>query len=83
MNFSNLIKSISNAFVVTGYARTASELMSFSDKQLSDLGISRKLLEQGASAYPWREAAVIPDNVTSLEVAVELDSDSLNTQKAA
>ena len=40
-----------------------------SDRQLADIGISRVLLRQGYSAYPWREetvAQIIPDNVSQL-----------------
>lgn len=29
-----------------------------SDKQLADIGISRRLLQKGIGAYPWRETEV-------------------------
>lgn len=70
MIFNKIKKGISEAIIFAGYSRTASELLTYSDKHLADIGISRELLEQGATAFPWRaevETQVIPDNVTNLD----------------
>ena len=67
MIFSKIKKGLKEAFIVSGYSRTAKELSFLSDRQLADLGVSRALLKQGASAFPWREeleSLNIPDNVT-------------------
>jgi len=88
MIFSKIKDSISEAFMISSYARTAEELLNLSDKQLADIGISKTLLEQGASAYPWRAEVVaeeIPDNVTNFDFSyVEFDKmDFPKTSKAA
>jgi len=70
MIFKNVIKRINEAFMISGYSRAANELLMLSERQLADIGISRKLLKQGYSAYPWREEAVnkaIPDNVSQIK----------------
>ncbi len=72
MNFTKIKKSIKEAFMISGYSRTAIELLKLSDRQLEDIGISRALLKKGYTAYPWREEVldqVIPDNVSSLNTA--------------
>ena len=35
--------------------KTRVQLLTMSDRQLDDCGISRELLQQGISAWPWRE----------------------------
>lgn len=57
MNFKKIMNGINEAFLVSGYSRTAMELLQLSDKQLADLGVSRALLKCGYSAYPWRVEA--------------------------
>ncbi|GAA0417222.1 hypothetical protein GCM10009133_27140 [Cocleimonas flava] len=72
MNIKNVLKNINEAFLLSGYARTAQELSLLSDRQLADLGVSRELLKLGASGYPWREEAqshIIPDNVSHFKAA--------------
>ncbi len=73
--------------MLSGYSRTAQELLMLSDRQLDDLGISKALLRRGASAYPWRvEAEVIPDNVSQIKAATspaEQTKDMSKTPKAA
>ena len=72
MNFKNVLKKLNEAFVFSGYARTAQELNLLSDRQLDDLGISRALLKLGANGFPWRPeepAQAIPDNVSQFNVA--------------
>ena len=73
MSFKKIINSIHNAFLVSGYSRTAKALFQLSDRQLEDLGISRALLKRGYAAYPWRveaEAQAIPDNVSQLYATI-------------
>jgi len=70
--FTKTINRIKEAFMVSGYSRTAKELLKLSDAQLKDIGVSRELLKTGYSGYPWRkeaEAAIIPNNVTQLKNA--------------
>lgn len=72
MSLKRIINSIKEAFIVSGYSRTAIALLQLSDRQLEDLGISRDLLKRGYAAYPWRveaESQAIPDNVSSLNQA--------------
>ena len=71
MNFSKIINGIKEAFISSGYSRTAKELYLLSDRQLVDLGFSRELLKLGVKGYPWRSEQVtqsIPENVTQLHV---------------
>lgn len=70
MFFTKIIKAITEAFMVSGYSSTAKELRKLSDRQLADIGVSRRLLLKGAKAYPWREELVsqeIPATVTYLK----------------
>ena len=91
MIFSKIKSGLKEAIIVSGYTRTAKELSFLSDRQLADLGISRELLNLGASAYPWRaqiDEQVIPDNVTSFNPVksfsyIPVDSDTPKTPKAA
>ncbi len=81
MNFKNVIKKINEAFLFSGYARTAQELNLLSDRQLDDLGISRALLSRGANGYPWRveEAqTAIPDNVSNFKATKGAESASVD-----
>ena len=52
--FSNLLKAIQ----ASGEARARAELHTrftqLSDRQLADIGISRRLLNEGIQAWPWR-----------------------------
>ena len=69
MIFTKIKNRIKEAFIISGYSRTAKELLELSDRQLEDIGFSRALLKRGVSAYPWREESliqVIPDNVSNL-----------------
>ena len=70
MILSKIKNSLKDVFITSDYTRTAKELSLLSDRQLSDLGISRELLKHGASSYPWSaevevEVLEIPDNVTA------------------
>jgi len=69
MIFSKIKTRIKEAFIVSGYSRTVKELQKLSDRQLSDIGVSRELLKVGVKAYPWREEKVlqeITNNVSNL-----------------
>lgn len=70
---------ISGFFKAVGYSRAAGELLKLTDKQLEEVGISRKLLEEGYSAFPWREEAknqINTDNVSSIQSTLN-DVDTL------
>lgn len=70
MNFTKLINRIKDAYIAYGYSRSAIELSRFSTSQLAEVGISKQLLSQGASAYPWRleeDLKGTTDNVVSLK----------------
>ena len=84
MNFSKIIKRISEGLILSGYSRTAQELNLLSDKQLADIGINRELLKLGAKAFPWREeevAKIIPNNVTTLTSAKVEVSTTIMSQR--
>ncbi|WP_020559559.1 DUF1127 domain-containing protein [Thiofilum flexile] len=54
---------------------TRQQLLKLNDRVLADLGMSRELLEQGTSAFPWKtaealEAQVAQVNTAQPEVAV-------------
>ena len=78
MIFSKIMKGIKEAFMVSGYSRTAKELQMLSETQLNDIGVSREHLKKGGSAYPWREAEiivpqVIPSNIAQFRTAKEIE----------
>lgn len=82
MNFSKIINGLKETVILTGYNRTAKELLNLSDRQLNDIGVSKELLTRGGRAYPWRsEEAVIsksiPANVTKLRVTKEIENTSV------
>ena len=91
MIFSNVINSIKQAALVSGYSRAAIELENLTDEQLVVAGLSRHLLAQGYAGYPWREeeTQAIPDNVSQLDaisnatVSVNQNSITPPTIKAA
>lgn len=39
-----------------GRARVRRHLLNYSNRELADMGFSRRLLEVGTSTWPWREA---------------------------
>ncbi|MDH3451568.1 MAG: DUF1127 domain-containing protein [Gammaproteobacteria bacterium] len=49
-----------------GYERARQAMLQLPDRTLDDIGVSRALLEQGVSAWPWREqsakAALLSNN---------------------
>lgn len=47
-------QTLKKIFTTIVRQRIASSLSQLSDSQLKDIGISRALLNQGVSAYPWR-----------------------------
>jgi len=90
MIFSKIMKGIKEAFIVSGYSRTAIELRNLSDSQLADIGVSRELLLLGAKGYPWRDekvkpSTVIPSNVTKLKAKKVIENTPImpHTPKAA
>jgi len=90
MIFSKIKKGIKEAFMVSGYSKTAKELLKLSETQLIDIGVSRELLKKGAKAYPWREensvfTKAIPSNVTQLKTKKVIENTPImpQTPKAA
>ena len=53
--------------------KTRRVLLTMSDRQLEDVGISRDLLAQGASAWPWRADTVISDDQPKRMSATEIN----------
>lgn len=51
----SISRKIKDLFLAYSRQRVASGLMQLPDNQLSDIGVSRDLLRQGAKAFPWRE----------------------------
>ena len=69
MIFNTIKKGIKEAFMVSGYSQTAKELLKLSERQLTDIGVSRELLMKGGRAYPWRDESLtvsqsMPSNIT-------------------
>ena len=60
---SSIVKRISSAVFkaleMNAKARVRRELLLRDERTLADLGFSRHLLEQGISAWPWREDEVV------------------------
>jgi len=89
MIFSTITKGIKEAFIVSGYSKTAKELLKLSERQLSDIGVSRELLLKGAKAYPWRDekqvSQTIPLNLTRLKTSKVIENTPImpHTPKAA
>lgn len=55
MGFFNRIKNnMIEASLRAGKAKACRQLLAMSDRQLEDFGMSRELLEQGISAWPWK-----------------------------
>lgn len=50
-----IVRRARRIIVRMGHARARGELLQLSDHILDDIGISRRLLEQGVDAWPWRE----------------------------
>lgn len=84
------MKGIKEVFMVSGYSKTAKELLKLSESQLTDIGVSREQLLKGAKAYPWRDekvtpSMVIPSNVTQLKTKKIIENTPImpQTPKAA
>ena len=61
---------------IGGRRRSRRELLATSDRQLADMGFSRKLLEQGVKAWPWRVALDSPREFSATSATVvELAAD--------
>lgn len=52
----NIRTRIEGVLLARARADARRRLLSMSDRNLEDIGISRKLLEQGVAAWPWRES---------------------------
>lgn len=50
-----MIKAIQNYLHNYALEKTRYELMSLTDRQLEDVGVSRGLLNEGVEKWPWRE----------------------------
>jgi len=50
-----MLKQLKNHLQNYALHRTRIHLLNLSDRQLEDVGISRTLLAQGITAWPWRE----------------------------
>ncbi len=49
---------LADFFIMAGRVRARNSLLALDDRLLKDVGISRELLLQGVSAWPWREVKV-------------------------
>ena len=90
MNFNKIISNVKEAIIVSGYSRTAKELLKLSERQLNDIGVSRELLTRGGKAYPWRDerkgiSNSIPANVTKFRTTKIIENSPImpSTPKAA
>jgi uncharacterized protein YjiS (DUF1127 family) len=53
-NMNTIVKKLSSLVNYVVQSRTAKELLSMTDSRLTDIGLSRFKLEQGAAGYPWK-----------------------------
>ena len=53
------------AFEKSGRRKALAELNTMSDRTLEDLGISRALLSQGISSWPWKSEMEVTDTAKS------------------
>ena len=58
-----MFKGFTNFLHRNALQRTRLQLLSFSDRQLEDMGISRHLLTKGVDEWPWRELEEQPNTV--------------------
>jgi uncharacterized protein YjiS (DUF1127 family) len=56
--FTQIKTVLADLFIMAGRARTRYSLLALDDRLLKDVGVSRELLLQGISAWPWREVEV-------------------------
>ena len=52
--FNTLKNKLIQSAVHTGKVKARRQLLSMPDRQLTDFGVSRELLVEGVSAWPWR-----------------------------
>jgi len=52
--FKQLLNKVTIASTRIGNEQARRVLLTYSDRALADMGFSRKLLESGISAWPWR-----------------------------
>jgi uncharacterized protein YjiS (DUF1127 family) len=64
-----LAKRISNYMEHYGRVKSRQILLNLSDRQLEDAGISKELLLQGTSAWPWRVAEEPAAPLTEIQLA--------------
>jgi uncharacterized protein YjiS (DUF1127 family) len=56
--FTQIKTVFADLFIKAGRARVRCTLLALDDRLLKDVGVSRELLLQGVSAWPWREVEV-------------------------
>lgn len=67
VTLNRIITAIQHRLELTARARTRRVLLDRSDRFLEDVGISRRLLEAGVHAWPWREIDDASEAVAALE----------------
>lgn len=73
----SIFRKIKDAFieasVLNGKVRARNELLRMSDRQLTDFGFSKELLQAGVSAWPWRmeeETVNMPLQVDAARITI-------------
>jgi uncharacterized protein YjiS (DUF1127 family) len=54
--FKRIMHAFTESLERSAQARTREYLLGLSDRHLDDMGLSRELLKQGPSAWPWRKS---------------------------
>ncbi len=95
--FTRVKAHLENFFIMAGRVRARNSLLELNDRLLEDISVSRELLNQGISAWPWRiESAEIhalkpaeqicaTDNIEYIaeNVSPELDEEHKNNHPIA
>jgi len=73
--FTTVSDAIFAAFEKSGRRKALAELNTLSDQTLENLGISRSLLSQGISAWPWKSdmevnSAALPNKRSEIKAAI-------------
>lgn len=84
-----IMQSLTGALERSAQTRTREYLLGLSDRHLDDMGLSRQLLKQGPSAWPWRKlsdplvAALMPVATDELNTDSEVQSEYLDRRRPA
>lgn len=82
----SFIEKIATFYNRVAQNRTAKELLTMTDSRLTDIGLSRYKLEQGAAGYPWKlevNAVVIDFTQAKKPVSVKVTPATQSQEQVA